>query len=363
MAELLTSNVTGNLTVTGNVSVSTNISAGNISTTLNISAGNIAVSKNLSVTGETFFDGNVVIETGGGLGINVSSASLDTAGANQVYLYAKNVANQIFVTFDTPRANNLKYSRATYVGAHQAFRTISFARPAAGAPTGNTTIFTSVGFSLNIYSNSSQTTPAINTAASLFKSVQRRFTIGANNSATVGNAAIYANVNTVWGGGTTGGTSGNGGGYMFVTRFCYETLATNCRSFVGLSNAITTMVTGAGDYDPFLNTAHTIVGVGANAATGNIWMMCGVNGTARTVVDSNVTINTTDAYEVVVIAQPGNGSIGVKLKNLSNGVESQTIFTTNLPTQNTFMQPQIFLKSNTANPSNISIINMYLETD
>lgn len=364
----------------GNVFISKNLTVSNIQTAPGTSAnvvidpdgtGNLVIStttpmwlgNTLFVTKDSLFDGNVVIETGGGLGLNVSTSSLDAAGANQVYLYSKNVANQIFITFDTPRANNLKYSRASYIGSHEAFRTIFFARPAAGAPATNTTIFTAVGFSLNIYSNSSQTTSATNTTASLFKSVQRRFTIGANNSATVGNAAIYANVNTVWGGGTTGGTSGNGGGYLFVTRFCYETLATNTRSFVGLSNAQASMVAGAGDYDPFLNTAHTIVGVGANTSTGNIWYLCGINGTARTVVDSNVTINTTDAYEVAIVAQPGNGSIGMKLKNLSNGVESQTIFTTNLPVQNTFMQPQIFLKSNTANPSNISIMNMYLETD
>lgn len=390
MAQLLSTSVTGNLSVTQNISAG-DISAGNISasnvvtyniisspgTSANVyvepdGTGNlvitsttpVVVQNSIFVTGNTS-TGNLLIGSNGYIYINVSTKSPDEFAANQVILFAKNVANQVMLSYDTPKVNNFRYSPEFYMPTHPGFKQISLLRPPIGAPTTNSTIQTNViGLSINVYSNSAQTTVGSNVSGSLFKSVQRRITIGANNSATVGNACMIANVNTVWAGGTTGNLAGNGGGYLFISRFCYETLGANVRSFVGMTNSQASgMIAGAGDYDPMLNTTFSIIGVGANAATGNLWYLVGPHGSARTVVDSTITINITDMYELVVSAQPGNGSVGLKLKNLSNGAESQTVQTTNLPAQNTFMQPVVLLKSNTAAASNISVVQWYLEAD
>lgn len=353
MAQLLSTSVTGNLTVTSNGSLD------NLTVTSNGSLGNLTVTGNVIASGN-IVSGNVYLTNNSVLVINTSVTSPDITTANQIALYSKNVANTLFFGFDTPRANNLKFFNDRFIPAHPAHRTVATLRPTSGT-TNVTVIVPSGGLSMNIYANSNIYTQAANTS---YKTSQRRITIGANNSSTTGNASIHANVNTAFGG-NTAGNPGGGGGYLMVTKFCYETLGANVRSFVGMTNATASMVTGAGDYDPFLNTAHSIIGVGSNSSVNTLWFLCGPNGATRTATNLGISfiMSTTDLYELSLSCSPGGDSIGWRVRNLSNGAEVSGTQTTNLPSGNIFMQPCMWIKSNTAASSNMSLVNMYLETD
>ena len=327
------------------VKVSTNLFTQNVE-----SRGNISVSTNGSM---------ISIGTNGALMLNTSYSSPNFASANQLVLFTKNIANtQLFGT-ESPRANNFKFDSHSFVAVHPGFKMMNYLRPGSGIT--NTTIFTSVGLTMNIVANSN--TPVVSTNTS-FKTAQRRFNLGSNVfTNTTGNASIFANVATTFSG-NSAGNPGGGGGYVYVSRFCYEAIGgANLRHFVGMSNCLTSMGQGTGDFDPWVNTTQSIVGVGGNSNA--LWFLCGANGAAR--VSSNLGtsffINTTDVYELVLTAAPGGGSIGWRVRNLSNGAETSGVQTTNLPLGNTFMQPHFMIKNGTAVTSNIGIINLYLETD
>ena len=70
-----------------------------------------------------------------------------------------------------------------------------------------------------------------------------------------------------------------------------------------------------------------------------------------------------DVYELIIGVPPTGDSYGYKIRNLNNGAEPQGVATSGIPAANTFMQPVVLLKSNSAAVSNISIMNMYFEAD
>lgn len=331
MAQLLDSNITGNLIVSSNISLS----------------GNSTV---------------LTIGTNGALVINVSTNSPNFTTANQAAFYTKNVANIVLFGVETQRANNANFDPHQYFASHQAFKMIGTVRPQLG--TTNTTCFIASGLTMNLvaatsYSNTANGVPT-NTAP-IFKNSNKRFQISAANSATTGNATFYANVNTAWGGSTS-----NGGGYIYSVRFAYDTVASNLRSFIGVTSATSTMAPTSTDYEPRTNQVYSVFGVGANVSSaGNLWLIYGIAGSARTATDlgNQFVINTNDVFELFLAVPPGGSSAGYRVRNLTNGAETQGVITTNLPLSNTWMQPVVLLKSNTAANSNLSIMNMYLETD
>ena len=327
--------------------------------------GTIAADESIRVYGansDVKISGNVTIATPGAswLMINSSSISPDVSSANQLAIFSKNIANTMLFGTESLRANNLKFDNHQFFSNHPAFKMTGLVRP-SGSGTTNVSVLHLMGLSMNIYANSNLITTTANTT---FKTAQRRITIGANNSSTTGNASIFANANVTLGG-HIAGNPGGGGGYLMVTRFCYETLGANVRSFIGMTNAVASMVTGAGDYDPFLNTAHSIIGVGSNSSVNTLWFLCGPNGGARTAANLGISfvMSTTDLYELTLTVAPGGGSVGYRVRNLSNGAEVSGTQTTNLPQGNIFMQPCMWIKSNTGASSNMSLVNMYLETD
>lgn len=370
---------TGNSTTTqnttsGNLIITQNTSSGNLSTTQNSTSGNSTVTQNISsgnvyVTQNTT-SGNLIIQSPSGNSVILINASpyspTSIAGANQVSIFVRNIANICMVATDSNRANNSNFDTSRVMGVSPANKMIGTVRPQLG--TTNTTCFTSHGLTLNCvaltsYCNTSNGIPT-NTSP-IFKNSNRRFQLGANANLTTGNATIFCNVNTAWMGGTTGTAVSNGGGFIYSVRFSHDILASNVRTVVGMTNAIISIVNGTVDYDPFINTVHHIIAVAGNTNSGNMWMLIGANGTARTATDLgvNFNFNTNDVYDLIINVPAGGGSVGWAIRNLTNGAQTGGMTSVNIPAANVFMQPHVCIKSNTAAISNTSIMNMYIETD
>lgn len=269
---------------------------------------------------------------------------------------------------ETPRANNGNFDPHAYFQQSFINRMIGFARPNLGG-VANNTCYTTVGLSLNcvaLTSFSNVTAGIPSNTVPIFKNTHKRFQLGANANLTTGNATIFANANTFWVGGTGGTAASNGGGFLYSIRFAYDAVGSNVRSFIGLSNATSTMVPAAVDYEPRTNTVYSVFGVGANVSSaGNLWLIYGTAGSARTATDlgNKFVINTSDVFELIVAVPPGGGSVGYRIRNLNNGAETQGIVTSGIPAANTFLNPVVLLKSNTTAVSNISIMNIYSESD
>ena len=386
-------NVSTNVIIAGNVTTSRNISAGNLVATYNVvtynitsasgTSANIVIDPDgsgnlvISTATPTVFGNNVTLSSNatgimiganGFLLINTSDIAPNFASANQAAFYTKNVANAVMFGIETQRANNGTWDPHAYFQTSMINKIVGYARPNLFATT-NTTCFTGLGLTVNCialtqYCNTSNGIPT-NTAP-VFKNTHRRVQIGANANATTGNATVFANANTLWMGGITGAAAGNGGGFIYAVKFAYDTIASNLRSFVGLTNATAAFVNQSADYEPRTNTVYSMFGVGANVTSaGNMWLIYGAAGAARTATDlgSSFVFNTADVYELIIHVPPGGGSVGYRVRNLNNGAEVQGVTTTNIPAANTFLQPIVLLKSNTAAVSNISIMNMYYETD
>ena len=355
-AELVTTGVNANLTIdpqgTGNLVVSS---------TTPVALANTRLSLNT--------DSSILyIGANGALALNNWITAPDFAGANQAVLYSKNVANVMMIGIETPTANNALFDPHAYVQTSMLSKIIGYVRPNLTGVT-NSTCFVTLGLSaqtigLTTYSNTANGVPT-NTSP-ILKNIQKRFQLGANANATTGNASFFANANTLYVGGTAGTALNNSGGFLYSVRFSFDTIAANLRSFIGLTNATSVFVNQAADYEPRTNTEYAMFGVGANVTSaGNLWLIYGAAGGARTATDlgTNFFINTNDVYELIIGVPPTGDSYGYKIRNLNNGAETQGVATSGIPAANTFMQPVVLLKSNSAAVSNISIMNMYFEAD
>ena len=141
-----------------------------------------------------------------------------------------------------------------------------------------------------------------------------------------------------------------------------DTLVANNRFFAGVSN-LTAFPTG--DLDPRINTVYTMIGVGSNTNSGNWQLIAGANGQARVIVDAGASfnVNTNDVLELTLFFQPGGTGAGYRFRNKTNGAETSGTLTAaiTLPSANQWVQPLLYIQSNTAAVTNISVYNMYLE--
>lgn len=281
----------------------------------------------------------------------------DISAANTLQVYSRNIANQMLMYVNTPTANNTNFDPDAAVQPFMGSRLICSLSPQFG--TVNTSCFTNQGIAWNVTANTANASVQPGNGTPILKNSMRRVQLGANNSVG-GNAWLIANCNTVWGGGSTS----NGGGYLAVIRGSVDLSGSlNNKTFFGMFSNTAPITT---ELDPVANVKFNLIGLACNANATNNWafVTSGAAGITVTGLGANFNYNFNDVLELTIYVPPGAGSVGYRVRNLSNGAETQGINTTNIPAANVFMQPCCFIQNNGAGVaacSNISLMSIYIE--
>lgn len=178
-----------------------------------------------------------------------------------------------------------------------------------------------------------------------------RATFGTGTN-TSGASGIQSTSTVAWRGNAAGL-----GGFFFFAQFGIETLATGQRAFVGLSANNATM---AADPSSWNNTCG--IGKDSGDTTWQI-IMCG---TSATKTNTGITVTAGQILDFAMFAAPNDSSITCRVANAVTGavLYDNTSFTTNLPTNTTFLYMQAHTQSTSGTTAKLFALNrMYVETD
>ena len=196
------------------------------------------------------------------------------------------------------------------------------------------------------------------TSTNIFTSMRR---IGYVSAATAGSSAgTRHGAQQFWSGNAAGL-----GGYFYVARFGISSTTTVAgqRSFVGLL-ASTSALTSA---NPSSNTSIAMVGFGVDSADSS-WTFMHGNGT--TIIKDSLTGTfpardlSVSMFEARIYCKPNGTTIYYSLEVLGGGSLYEGSATTTLPTNTTFLSPQIWTNNaSTALACAIDVVTQYIETD
>lgn len=162
----------------------------------------------------------------------------------------------------------------------------------------------------------------------------------ATGSAAATNAAnIRCNEAIVWRGNASGL-----GGFRVRCRFASETALAQQRGFVGLCASIGVVIPN-GQPSAFVN----VCGFSYDSAATN-WSTItnDGSGTATTVsLGAGYPVDATTLYEMTLIAQPNASSIDWTITNLSSGASTSGAFSSDLPSNTTFLTFQLWINNGT----------------
>lgn len=154
------------------------------------------------------------------------------------------------------------------------------------------------------------------------------------------------------------------GGFEYVTRFGLSQVNATTRVFVGMHSTITALPNA--DITTSVNT--NVIGLVADASHTTFRLYA--NNLAKTNIDlgANFPCNTQniDLYEFRIFCAPFSTSMSWSVTRLNTGhyIEGTISALDNLPTNNGFMAPQIWVNNGTtASAVAIDVISQYIETD
>lgn len=135
--------------------------------------------------------------------------------------------------------------------------------------------------------------------------------------------------------------AGNGGFY-FRCVFAFSAWATGSRFFCGLRSS-TSLISNV---EP--TTLTNFFGFGANSTDTNIKIYC-AGGTAQPSVDTGFAISTTELYQVTIASlRDESNTVYASISKYSDGTESETILTANLPAATTYLGPTLWINNGVA---------------
>lgn len=154
------------------------------------------------------------------------------------------------------------------------------------------------------------------------------------------------------------GNAAGMGGLFYVCRFGITTISPTARLFLGLS-ASTAAPTNV---EP--NTINNSIGICKLTASSNLAFVSR-DGSAATTTDlgANFPASANTAYELRIYADQNSGNISLSLERLDSYYYTETVFTGNPPTRNTFMCLQNWMCNVAAGANSFDIENIYVETE
>jgi Flp pilus assembly pilin Flp len=198
------------------------------------------------------------------------------------------------------------------------------------------------------FTSNSLTIPNLATT-NLLTSTRRLLNTG---SAVAGNAAVLRNNaadGLVWRGNAAGL-----GGFRVRIRFGTESALAQQRAFIGLCNQLNTTF---GNANP--STFTDLVGFSYDSAATNWSTITNDNaGSATTAsLGASFPVDATTLYEIELIAAPNASSIDWKITNLSSGASSNGTFSSDLPRNSVFLNPQLWINNGTtATAAKLSVV-------
>jgi hypothetical protein len=160
---------------------------------------------------------------------------------------------------------------------------------------------------------------------------------------------------------------GNGsglGGFNLVQRFVPGGNGTPStqRMFVGIGSST------AAPTDVQPSSITNIIGVGADAADTNLFMMHNDGSGTATRIDlgANFPKNNagTDLYEIALFAKPNATEVEYQVRRLNTGHEATGTITTDIPSNTTLLAPRGWASvGGTSSTIAIDLISLYIETD
>lgn len=294
----------------------------------------------------------VEVGTGWDIGIDIQSGGMQLAAqadpaapaANNLRMYAQDIAGRVMPKWLGPTG------ASSPVQASLGFNRVAMA-------IANTTANCSTGYTLlgtTLATAGTCTAPAL-ASTNLMSSVRR---IVYPTTTTAGSIVYQRQAsNLVWRGNAAGL-----GGFFYTTRFGTSTTQAGNRAFIGLADTVANPT----NIDPIASSTYGKLGVAINLNTGNWKFINNVVGTVPTATDlgANFTVNTTSLYELIMFSAPNGTSIGYKVTNLSTGTQTSGSFSTNIPSNTTFVNPVAWITNNATNAAaSLDYTGWYLESD
>lgn len=161
------------------------------------------------------------------------------------------------------------------------------------------------------------------------------------------------------------GNNNNVGGFFYLVRFGLSSssyVATQ-RTFVGLIGNSAVI----GNVNP--STLRNIIGFAADSEDDNFSFMHNDTSTGTAIKEQltgNVSAKSqyTDIYEIRIYCASGEPTIHYSIENLSSPSYCEGSVTTNIPSNTTFLSPQVWTNNGTTGLAvGIDVISQYLETD
>lgn len=241
-------------------------------------------------------------------------------------------------------------------GVDYSFQPVLFANKISWwTATGNGSVVSTINFG----SSNTGTTTTRNISSTRFFTSLRR--VGFVSSTTAGSSAgTRHNIQQFWRGNADGL-----GGFYCVFRFgmsSASTVATQ-RSFVGLLGTASVL----GNTDPSNNTAIPMLGFGVDSADSS-WTFMHGNGTTVTKDTLTGTFPARDLsvsmFDARIFCPPNGSTVFYSLEVLNGGSIFEGSTTTTLPSNTTFLSPQIWTNNgSTALACGIDVVSQYVETD
>ncbi len=196
------------------------------------------------------------------------------------------------------------------------------------------------------------------TSTNLFNSMRR---VGYISATTAGSSAGTRHAAQQFWSGNSAGL----GGYSYIVRFGMSSASTvsGQRSFVGLLATTAAL----GNANPSSNTSIAMLGFGVDSADSS-WTFMHGNGTTVTKDALTGTFPARDLsvsmFEARIFCRPNDTTIYYSLEVLGGGSLFEGTATTILPSNTTFLSPQIWTNNGTtALACGIDVVTQYIETD
>lgn len=155
------------------------------------------------------------------------------------------------------------------------------------------------------------------------------------------------------------GDAAGRGGFTFRARFSTATAGATQRNFVGLKNGAGAIV---GTIQP--SALSNIIAMATDAGDANWSIMHNDGAGSATIVPlgASFPVNTTAVYELILSCEPNASSVDYSVTNLETGASTSGTLSSDLPAQNLFFEPQVWVgNAGTAASYTIEIIYLLLE--
>jgi hypothetical protein len=157
------------------------------------------------------------------------------------------------------------------------------------------------------------------------------------------------------------GDAAGRGGFLYVTRFVVDTVASNMRWFVGLDDTTAAI----GNVNP--STLTNIVGFGIDSGQTTVRFFHNDGSGTATAIDMGGSFPATTVdvvYEIRIFSLPNGTAVFYSIERLDSAALSEGSINTDGPANTVLLAPQVWVNNGTtAAAVALALVSQYVETD